>query len=265
MKLAALLLLLALPAFAQTTRITSGDVASSGLVGWWPMEDNGSTTPDRSGNGLTAIFSNSPPIVTGVFGSGFSAQGTNTAAHRYAVVNDNNALSFTTGSADTPFSILLWVKPSKLDDGVFTHTPLVNKRNSTSGGDEYQLLLYQGGKIAFDLFDGVSNAKALDAISSTAIPLNVWSHIAATYNAAGASGINLYVNGSSVSHTRTNIGGYARMANGPAQIVIGAAGWDRTGFSYTNTIDDARIYNRALSASEISSLYNSRKHLYGGN
>src|SRR6185295_11995350 len=76
----------------------------------------------------------------------------------------------------------------------------------------------------------------------SAIPLNTWTHLAQTYD---GSTIRLYVNGTQVaSAART---GALQTTTSPLWI----GGNNPYGEYFQGRIDDARVYSRALSASEI--------------
>jgi hypothetical protein len=79
-----------------------------------------------------------------------------------------------------------------------------------------------------------------------------WHHVVMVMNCKTTSDFNyLYVNGSVVVSGQS--------ANAGAQYTgsIGHCGWDASGF-IKGSIKDFRVYNRALSASEITALYNYR-------
>jgi hydrogenase maturation factor HypE len=79
-------------------------------------------------------------------------------------------------------------------------------------------------------------------VGSTALPLNTWSHLAGTYDGAT---LRLYVNGvlaASQPYTGSIITSSGALRLG------GNAVW---GEYFTGRIDEVRIYNRALSQSEI--------------
>ena len=86
---------------------------------------------------------------------------------------------------------------------------------------------------------GVDHATSGDA----PLPLNAWSHLAATYDGAT---VRLFVNGRQV---RTSaIGGTLPASANPLRI----GGNSLWGEYFAGTIDEVRVYNRALGAAEIS-------------
>ena len=77
---------------------------------------------------------------------------------------------------------------------------------------------------------------------SAALPINAWSHIAATYDGAT---LRLYLNGTLVS-SQARTGAIATSTN-PLQI----GGDSIYGQFFQGAIDEVRIYNRALAQAEI--------------
>ena len=77
----------------------------------------------------------------------------------------------------------------------------------------------------------------------TAIALNTWTHLATTYDGANQ---RLYINGVLVA-TKAQTGAIAA-ANQPLRI----GGNNVSGEFFQGLIDEVRIYNRALSAAEIT-------------
>jgi len=79
-----------------------------------------------------------------------------------------------------------------------------------------------------------------------------WTHVAFTYNkdAGGTDEIKIYVNGAQ------NITGDYSVAIGTDSQDVRIASFKSSGNEFTGQIDDVRIYNRTLSAEEITKLYN---------
>ena len=82
----------------------------------------------------------------------------------------------------------------------------------------------------------------IDATGPTAIALNTWTHLAASYDGAA---FRLYVNGSQV--TSRAVSGSVATSTSPLRLG-GNTIW---GEYFAGVIDEVRIYNRALSAAEV--------------
>jgi hypothetical protein len=88
--------------------------------------------------------------------------------------------------------------------------------------------------------------------STGTVTLNKWHHIAVTGN---TSGLRIYINGVLNASNAVAYGGNIT----PNNLTIGA---DIVQAEYfKGIIDDARVFNRSLSAAEISALYNNRSDL----
>lgn len=81
-----------------------------------------------------------------------------------------------------------------------------------------------------------------NAVGSASLPLNVWSHLATTFD---GSFVRLYVNGTQVGSLPFS--GSMAASTGPLRLG-GNSVW---GEWFAGLIDEVRVYNRALSASEI--------------
>jgi hypothetical protein len=83
---------------------------------------------------------------------------------------------------------------------------------------------------------------SIETFGTAALPTNTWTHLAVTYDGAA---LRLYVNGVQVA-SLAQTGHLVTSAN-PLQI----GGDSLYGQYFQGTIDEVRIYNQALSASEI--------------
>jgi Concanavalin A-like lectin/glucanases superfamily len=127
-----------------------------------------------------------------------------------------------------------WVNPS-LRRGVW-------KDVIYKGNDNYYLEADStSGKPAVGGIFAGSNA---NAFGTAALTLNVWTHLAGTYDGGT---LRLYVNGVQVS-TLAKTGALTTSTN-PLQI----GGDSIFGQYFQGKIDEIRVYNRALSATEIQS------------
>ncbi len=167
------------------------------------------------------------------------------------IINDSNSLSFTDGSGnDNPFSVSFWVKPSSTGNQWF-----INKRGAnTATQTEWQVYLYTG-LLGVSCFNGGAQTVYIGATQTNPFGLNQWNYVTVTYNGnENESGLNIYVNGTLQSSTKSASGAYSGMSNTASNVTIGRTGW-ATQFYFAGSIDEVRVYNRALSLEQITADY----------
>jgi hypothetical protein len=186
---------------------------------------------DVSGNNNYGTMSGATRTSSGRYGRALNFDGTND----WVTVNDAASLDLTSG-----MTLEAWVYPTA------TSTPwrtIVMKEQS--GNLIYSLAANSDrNQPATSVFAG--SGRTLYGGSRLAV--NTWTHLAATYDGATQ---RLYVNGSQVA-TRSQNGGI-RVSTGPLQIGRNSV-W---GQYFRGRIDEVRIYNCALTTSEIRSDRNS--------
>jgi hypothetical protein len=208
--------------------VTVANVGVPGLVAAYGFDvGSGTTAPDASGNGLDGTVSNAA-WVAGHSGGALSFNGSSS----WVTVADHNLLDLTNG-----LTLEAWVKPASLTGWT---TVLMKER---TGGLAYALY---GSANTNRPPTGYVNIGGADrnATGGAAIPLNAWSHLTTTYD--GAS-LKLYVNG--VLAVTTAVTG--SVAASTAVLRIG--GNSVWGEYFSGLIDEVRVYNRALSPSEVQS------------
>ncbi|MFA6432514.1 MAG: LamG domain-containing protein [Candidatus Paceibacterota bacterium] len=226
---------------------------NSGLVGWWTMDGKNTnwgtnTTGDISGNGNTGTLVNmstSTSPTQGEIGQALIFDGVNdyVDAGSASSVDDIE----TTGSGMT---ISMWIYPRGY--GSSNAGVIVGKgANFVSGYFQFVFDGY-GPTLAFQKdYDGASN---LDArIPFAATRLNKWQHLTVTWDgSATAANIHFYINGAEITKSYTANGVGNKLSDASYSLGIGS----RIAGNYTNgTLDDVRIYNRALSGAEVAKLY----------
>jgi PKD repeat protein len=198
-------------------------VAGAGLVAAYGFDEgSGSAVTDSSGNNNSGTISAATRSSTGKFGGALVFNGTSSVV----TVNDSPALDVGI------FTLEAWVNPSALGASV---------RNVIYKDDGAYYLIasspdVQAPAVGSSLFTG-------PLPGTSALPLNVWSHLAATYD---GSTIRLYVNGQQVA-TRAQTG---LVVPSSGLLMIGGNS-NVAGKNFAGVIDELRIYNRALAASEI--------------
>ncbi|HVV25855.1 MAG TPA: LamG domain-containing protein [Candidatus Saccharimonadales bacterium] len=199
-----------------------------GLIGWWKLNGN---TKDSTPYQNNAVASGSPPAST------TDRKGTPNGAYNITAsssINVNNPKL-----PASAITVSAWIKPD-LNNTAGGQRVINNNWVTTNGS--WLLYYYGDGHANFGLYDGSQHNATCPA---GALQAGQWQLLTGTYD---GSTIKLYLNGTLCSitaaasmtlHTTSGI----QIAN--------AANSD------LYAVSDVRIYNRALSQSDITNLYNS--------
>jgi type II secretory pathway pseudopilin PulG len=223
-----------------------GDVVS-GLVGHWKFDEATSTQAyDFSGNGNGGTLTNGPTRTASSsckLGNCLSFDGDND----YVMVGDPAS-----GTLDptSEYSLSAWLKYTITTSYGF----IISKSNGGLGGG-YELFRKTGsGAIRFSSCDAAGSCSGgyFDIFTPLSYNDGSWHHITAT--AETNSTAKIYVDGTLVEESGTIT--QDNIANA-FNLFIGARS---TGGSvpFNGSIDDVRVYNRALSAAEVKQLYSNR-------
>ena len=211
-----------------------GQCPSSNPIAHWRLDEtSGTTASDSSGNGNTGTLVNGPAWTTGKINGGLSFDGTND----YVNIADHASLE------PSIFSISLWVKFDTL-------TSFLIEKRPDSGGSRIGFELYResGTGTFWFLYDEDGIGGTLNVESITQPTTDRWYHLVITRDGSGTN--RIYVDGVQ-ENSGTRVGGIAS----DSDLFIGSEGGVANFLD--GTIDDVRIYSRALSSQEILSLYQS--------
>ncbi|MBM3931298.1 MAG: hypothetical protein FJ336_08520, partial [Sphingomonadales bacterium] len=213
-----------------------------GLVAYYPFDGNAN---DESGNGYTGTVS-SAVLTTDRFNRtdrAYAFDGINsviTVAHN-TIFNFNN---------NSDFSISVWAVLNSPTNNV-PQFYLVSKGNG--GGPQAKWIFGSGGSHHYqtyrNLYFHFNNPLSVGHWQCDGVPYspqsNVWHHYMITKNGYD---YRIYVNGSLFNAETAS----SQIPSGiTAPLTIGRA----ENLSVNGKLDDIRIYNRALSANEVASLY----------
>jgi type II secretory pathway pseudopilin PulG len=225
------------PSVAPGDESVLSDNIVNGLVGHWKFdEESGSTAYDSSGNGNIGILYNSPTRTASTSCKVGACLGFD-GVDDYVEIPTSSSLQ--SPAQTNQLTIAGWIylqsAPSN-ETYIVSHNYRFYEFKITSSRD---LSAYLG------------NGTTYGGYSSTyTVPLNEWHFVSLTAN---GTNVSFYVDGSLIKTLpeTVSLGVY----NTPLH--IGARSPIEWNY-YNGLIDDIRIYNRALSASEISQLYNSQ-------
>lgn len=215
-----------------------------GPIGWWKMDGNAN---DSSGNGNNGTVTGAT-LTTDRYGQANKAYNFNGVANNIAVLS-NVLLNIT-----QEISITAWVKTNtaKWDR-------IMQKYTAPSGGNIPLYSLSQRGLAGsgwgceFDNgADGGNGSGGYRQIfSATPVSAGVWYHVVCTGSKSG-SYFRVYVNGVQKANASWFSAGNLNIGTNGSDLNIGRS----RDASFDGTVDDVRIYNRALSAAEVTALYN---------
>jgi hypothetical protein len=199
--------------------------APSGLVAAYGFEEAaGTAAEDSSGSGNVGVLNGPTRVTTGKFGRALTFDGVND----WVTVADSASLDVTRITVES------WVRPTALGSAWRT-----------------VLLKEQPGDLVYSLYASTNTQRPgafvfvggeKEVLGTAALAANAWTHLASTYDGAN---LRLYVNGTLVK-TLALTGNIVASA---APLRLGGnAVW---GEWYAGTLDDVRVYNRALTAAEI--------------
>lgn len=165
---------------------------------------------------------NNPSRTAGKIGSGLTLVDTSS---QYVSVPTNASLESSTGT------VSVWFKSSSTS----TNQPVLSKAGA------YMVYITTGGNLAaYDYAAGASRA------SGTVVNDNTWHYAALSYDLGVANGTKLYVDGQLVLTTTT---GLLSQTN-PVRL-----GNDNGTNYFPGTVDEAKAFNRILSADEVKAEY----------
>ena len=212
---------------------TSGDVTVtiatvSGPVAAYNFNaGTGTALADRSGTGNNGTISGASWTTAGKYGGALSFDGVNDLV----TVADSASLDLTNA-----YTLEAWVRPTSTGDG--WRNVLIKERPSSLAYG-----LYSGGYPNRPSTWVTINGADVFVEGPAALPANAWTHLATTYD---GTTLRLYVNGAQVASRAAS--GAAPVSGSPFRIG-GNTIWSEW---FAGQVDDVRVYNRVLTASQIA-------------
>jgi serine/threonine protein kinase len=211
----------------------------SGLVSWWPAEGNANDIVG-SNNG---ILQGDTTFAPGEVGQAFSLNASASSSVR---------IPYAPSLITPAYTVETWINPTAQVSGGIGQTVIFGQPYGQA-----QLLVRTGTTgvlVAFQF--GINHFTFYNVQSTNEIPIGQFTHIAGTWD---GTTLRLYINGVLNAQNTPEatpvdsgcdffIGGFNTPEAGSCQYV---------GQFFNGIIDEVSLYNRALSAGEIASIYNS--------
>lgn len=153
------------------------------------------------------------------------------------------------GTSD--FTIGAWVKVQATASIQF----IVAKRENAGAFNGYELRLSNTG-IPTMILDGATSAP--NRFATTSITTNTWRHVTGVYNISG-NALNIYIDGTLNNGTSAGNPNTAGSVDNAIDFQLGRR---QDGFQLKGFISSVVVYNRAITATEVLTLYNATKTRY---
>jgi len=229
-------------------------IVSNGLIAYWSFNENiGTIVRDFSGNNNTGSlsFSGSNGVIpiwsNGILNNTLTFNGTSS----FVKIGDNSNFNFINSTC----SISVWFKTTANAYQVVIANNLAGTVGISGGWD---IEIQPNGSV----ISGLKNSNAVDVayfVTNNIFNDGNYHHVVAiitTSTTVNANNVfSMYIDGTSVSGTRTGSAATYPSSFTTAMFIGKRLSGSNQGF-FNGSIDEVRIYNRALSQSEITLLYN---------
>ncbi|MCK5062343.1 MAG: laminin G domain-containing protein, partial [Candidatus Aenigmarchaeota archaeon] len=239
----------------DTNNITAFIDWNNSLIGWWRFnEGSGNIAYDSSSysNDMTVYVYNESMDnwTTGKFGKALQFDGSNDYVER------SFDTDFTPGTSS--WTIEGWVKFPEGDTGrMIVNWYRCGANPSCGGADSASYRLYIDGFNKANWYVRDDNANLEIITSSFSVADNYWHHIVGSFDPTNDLR-KLYVDGIEVNSSSAVITSFS---DGGLSIPLSIGrhfitGWGSPSSYFNGTIDEVKIWNRALTAEEINASYN---------
>jgi hypothetical protein len=226
---------------------------NDGLVAYYPFDGS---LNDMSGNSLHGI-ANSATFSKDRLGNQDSSYFLNGIDNFISIKDINGVLNF---DAKTEYySISLWVNLASLpissnNDNVIS-TMIMDRGISGNQNASYTISVdgRYGNVFSATVYEAPPGGGNAGECSATAAEISKWYHVVAVFN---TQKVILYINGNSETNNRykNDFSAITKTTNDDKEISVGRI-MPSNSYHLNGNIDDIRIYNRAISASEVQQLY----------
>lgn len=229
--------------------VTAGLVLCLDAANSKSYSGSGTTWTDLSANGNNGTLQAAPTYTSGTAGYfNFTA-----ASLQYVSFSSVSSLQFLNRST---YTLESWVYPTS-NPGINNWTGIFNREDSSTGSRDGYNLYFLGSASTSTFFvterfvAGVNTNTSISLDSSVSV--NSWQHIVATYD---GTTLSLYRNGSLVGTPATSTG---NITNTSKTLEVA----NRGGNYFTGRISNVKVYNIALSVSQIQQNFAALRGRFG--
>jgi hypothetical protein len=226
------------------------------VANWMFDEGSGTTTYDRSGNGNNGTLVNGPTWVSEVTGTPGDHALSFDGISQYVRVPNSNSLNLT-----TKLTLATWFKPAvdiRLSDTLFYH--LIIRFHGNPADPQWRsgyFIDISQGRLVLGLGFGGGQWNQFGFIGN-GFCAGQWYHFAATYDSSlPSNNVKLYWNGILQAQANEN----RPVANSTLALFINTdpvevhSSWNPLVNFFHGTIDEPKVFNIALSSTDIASIY----------
>jgi hypothetical protein len=230
---------------------TTSPVSTQGLVAYYPFDG---TAADSSGNGYNGSVFYATPTQNrfGVDSNAYNFDGVGNA------IDFGNILNQVFCAPVAKFSVSGWVLIKTY--GQSQYSEIIGKNAGGTYGQYQWSVSFGYGSIITEVFSDTNGQNYIGLKSP--VSLNQWVHFVLVFDGSQPElqRVQLYVNGTSGSTSFYAHVGSLGTSTMPSQATVSVGAAHTTGSLVWNDflngyVDDIRIYNRALSATEVLNLY----------
>ena len=210
----------------------SGFINNASLVNYWPMHEGaGTSIADKAGSSIGTI-------------NGTLNWDTNSRLVFNGTTNIVTFSSLTAYAKNSPHTYCAWIKPGNPNSD---YSWILN---NGSNGDGTSLI---ARKVSAQLYIGFfTDGGTTVCNGNSVVSLNSWHHVCGVYGSD--NNITFYLEGINDGVKVGSVNSWTAINSNPR---LGS--WSPGTDYFIGTLDDVRIYNSALSQSDISAVYNAGK------
>ncbi len=217
----------------------------TGMIAYYPMDTlSGTSVVDATGRGHDGTCNPCPTITTGQIGGAYAFDGSDVVS--IPVPTQANELNTTSA-----FTVAFWASfttlPANTGNEATEYACPINKPFGATDSDSWQLCY--AGTMAQWLYgtQGTSSFNGIYTSGGPPIVTATWYHFALTWDGSTKA---LWIDG-----TSSGSSGFSGIEFDTNSLMFGADTLDTApSATFTGKLDDVRIYNRALSSTEIALL-----------